>query len=137
MAFPIIPIAIAGLVLVACTQMASKPDNLKDQTLSSLAGSEWAPSANSDQFVQFRSDTELSGFGGCNRFGGSYELNGQRLIIGPMMMTKKACFDTMKSEQAFVSALQNAHHIEATHLKLRVFDENDQVLLELIRKDWD
>ena len=50
----------------------------------------------------------IGGFGGCNNFGGKYELNGERLIVGPLAMTRKACMNGMDDEQAFVGALQNA-----------------------------
>lgn len=136
MGFPLIPLAIAGVLLVACTQVVKSKPNSVEQPLSQLAGSEWGPSVNSSQYVQFKNETELNGNGGCNRFGGSYELNGDRLIVGPLAMTKRACPE-LQAEQAFVKALQNTHHIHATHKTLTLYDDANSVLLELIRRDWD
>lgn len=121
---------------VACAKLAtSQSDN---KSLSDLAGSEWGMEGQDSPFVKFGSNGEMNGNGGCNSFGGSYELNGERLIIGPIMSTKKACFgDVMKQETAFFKALQKAHRIDATHLKLIIYDTDNNELLSLIRRDWD
>ncbi len=132
----LLPLVLVTGVAVACAKIANS--KAEDQPLSSLAGSEWGLEGQDAPFVQFGSDGDMNGNGGCNNFGGSYKLNGQRLIIGPIMSTKKACMgDIMKQEAAFFRALQNAHRIEATHLKLVIFDEHDTELLSLIRRDWD
>jgi heat shock protein HslJ len=49
-----------------------------------------------------------SGNGGCNRYGGGYELNGASLRFGPLVSTKRACAEDALTaqESAFLSALQ-------------------------------
>ncbi len=132
----LLPIILVTGVVVACTKIANS--KTEGQPLSNLAGSEWGFEGQDAPFVQFGSNGDMNGNGGCNSFGGRYELNGQRLIIGPIMSTKKACQgDVMKQETGFLRALQNAHRIEATHLKLVIFDEYNTELLSLIRRDWD
>lgn len=132
----LIPIVLIAGVAVACAKLAGpKPEG---QELSSLAGSEWGIEGVDGPFVQFGANGEMNGSGGCNNFGGSYELNGERLIIGPIMSTKKACFgDVMENEIAFFNALQKAHHVKATHLRLVIYDANNAELLSLARRDWD
>jgi len=132
----LIPLTIAAGIIVACTKaITSKPT---DRALSSLAGSEWGFEGQDAPFLNFGGDGSFNGNGGCNNFGGSYKLNGQRLILGPIMSTKKACpGPAMQKETNFFTALQMAHHIKATHLRLVIYDENDEELLSLIRRDWD
>ena len=63
--------------------------------------------------VTFGADGRLSGFGGCNRFFGTYTLSGETLHVGPVGMTKMACFDHAvgRQEQAFVSAIAGATRV--------------------------
>jgi heat shock protein HslJ len=46
-----------------------------------------------------------SGFAGCNRFSGSYQLAGDRLTFGPLLSTKMACERGMDVESAYLDAL--------------------------------
>lgn len=64
--------------------------------------------------------TRVQGFGGCNRFFGGYELDGQNLRFGKMGMTRMACIDGMEQEQAFVNALHETvrWNILGEHLEL-------------------
>ncbi len=41
--------------------------------------------------IRFMVDGEISGSTGCNSFGGSYELIDDRLHVGPLRMTRRAC----------------------------------------------
>jgi heat shock protein HslJ len=46
-----------------------------------------------------------SGFAGCNRYSGSYELAGNSLKFGPTIMTKMACDQGMDAEAAWADVL--------------------------------
>ena len=46
-----------------------------------------------------------AGFAGCNQYSGSYELSGDSLKFGPMIMTKMACSEAMDTELAYAAAL--------------------------------
>ena len=47
----------------------------------------------------------VSGFAGCNQYGGTYTLSGDRLTLGPLIMTKMACAEpAMTVENAFAKA---------------------------------
>ena len=133
----LIPIAFLAVGLAACAKVATTAAT--NGKLASLAGSEWGPEDGSDRFVQFKAKGEMSGFAGCNNFFGQYEQNGERLIVGPLASTKKACFgqDLMQKEQAFLEALQNAHHIEATYKSLVLKNADGDVITTLRRRDWD
>ncbi len=134
----LIPAGIALTVLVACAK-AVQSKQAHSVPLSSLAGSEWGFQGDDNgPFVQFGSKSDISGFGGCNRFFGTYELNGQKLTVGPLASTKKACVGpAMETERKFLQALQNARRIDATHLALQIYDDSGVELLSLIRRDWD
>lgn len=128
------PILLVTLALSACVKVAK---NVKAQSsLSTLMGSEWGPEGTSDQFVAFKSGGEVIGHGGCNRFFGTYDQNGDTLTFGPLASTKMAC-PNLNEEQAFMSALQSARTVEATHLRLIIKGEDGQALLTLRRRDWD
>ncbi|WP_430972811.1 copper resistance protein NlpE N-terminal domain-containing protein [Sunxiuqinia rutila] len=45
-------------------------------------------------YIEFQLDANrFSGFGGCNRIGGNFELSGDSIQFGMIMATKMACFD--------------------------------------------
>ncbi len=51
-------------------------------------------------------DGSVAGFSGCNRFMGSYSLEGESLTFGPLAATMMACVDQDDQEQHFLGALQ-------------------------------
>ena len=134
MAIPIVPLVLIGVGLIACSAALKTPKSKR--VLFDLAGSEWGFGDGSDRFVQFSDDKEFRGNGGCNNFFGTYDLNGTRLKVGPIASTKRACPE-LDQEREFLTALQKATRIEATHLVLKFFDVNGDELLLLKRRDWD
>jgi heat shock protein HslJ len=67
----------------------------------------------------------VGGNGGCNRYGGSYTLDGSNLTIGPLMSTMMACEPArMQQEQALFSNLQAAatYAINGTTLEIKNAD---------------
>jgi copper homeostasis protein (lipoprotein) len=75
-------------------------------------------------------DRRLTGYAGCNRMVGSYVLDGENLRFGQTATTKMACLDGMKTEDAFLKALDQVRrwHIDGEHLTLA--DENGSVLAQ-------
>ncbi len=59
------------------------------------------------------SGNQINGFGGCNSFGGSFEIDGERLSLGPFRATRRACLDpaAMSQETRFFEALQSVSKI--------------------------
>jgi heat shock protein HslJ len=54
-------------------------------------------------------DGQVSGSSGCNRFHGSFKVDGKMLAIGSLATTRMACEDAvMAQEQEFLRALQSA-----------------------------
>jgi len=138
MALPIIiPLAIGTLALVGCAKLAG--EIRKARPLASLQGSEWGPveTESAEQFVAFKSEGEIIGHGGCNQFFGEYTQEGETLKIGALASTKKLCPDLMEAETAFLKKLQDTRRAEATHVTLKLYDADDEQLMQLQRRDWD
>ena len=106
--------------------------------LTSLAGTEWGPEAGKPvQYIQFK-ESDVSGQGGCNRFGGRYTFDGNALKIGPLVSTRMACEpEVMDAEQAWFRLLESASAAEATPTTLVLKDGNGTVIATLRRRDWD
>lgn len=53
-------------------------------------------------YVEFLPEGRVAGFGGCNRFGGSYKRDGATIEIGPLAASRMACVgEGMAIEDAF------------------------------------
>jgi heat shock protein HslJ len=75
--------------------------------------------------VSFHPDGTVSGFGGCNTFGGGYGVNGSTVTIGPLMSTMMFCDDTTSGfEQQFLAALENATTWSVTSGTLDLRDDS-------------
>jgi putative lipoprotein len=81
--------------------------------------------------VSFLEDGTIQGFGGCNNFSGTYTLDGDSIVVGPLMATRMACADEAAStfEAQFLSALQisTAWSVAGSTLELRADDGSLQV----------
>lgn len=57
--------------------------------------------------VRFDGKGRVSGMGHCNRFSGIYALTGERLSVGAVVVTRRACLGSaLQAEQAFLRALE-------------------------------
>ncbi len=127
----------AGLLVLSSGVAAEEP---------TLAGSEWRPVAlgeltlpeDVDVFVQFRGEGELGGFGGCNRFFGTWQVDGDAITIGPLGATRMACPPPlMEHEAALFAALEAASGFERDRIDLRLFDEEGNELARFAQTDAD
>jgi putative lipoprotein len=67
----------------------------------------------------------VSGDTGCNRFSGSYTVDGQNITIGPLASTRAACPDEelQQQETDFLAALELATTFQVTGDRLDLFRE--------------
>lgn len=75
---------------------------------------------------------EAEGFGGCNSYGTSYEIDGDRITFDRIRSTKKACLEDeiTQQEQRYFQALESANRYELDASGLRItFDGGDGVLV--------
>lgn len=62
--------------------------------------------------LNFEGD-RVNGFGGCNRFGGSFNIVDDQLSFGALDATQRGCDPVVMSQESqFLSALQSAHRID-------------------------
>jgi len=66
---------------------------------------------------------QASGFAGCNRMSGRYELDGAALRFGPMAVTRMACATGMDLETKFLSALEATRGYRMTDKGLELTGE--------------
>lgn len=105
--------------------------------LTILAGSEWGSFGNGVQYIQFR-DGRAAGHSGCNRFTGSYTLEGKRLRFGPVASTRMACDGPRTAlERRWFRMLDRTRYFEATHRVLILRDAHRRVIAKLKRRDGD
>jgi heat shock protein HslJ len=100
-----------------------------------LAGTDWellelqgaaAPLGNGGRRATIRFDADTSrvaGFGGCNRYFGSYALEGRAFRFSGIGMTKMACPDGMTLEQQLASALEATRRYEIAGRELTLFGD--------------
>ena len=99
------------LFLLTCTAALAMET---DQPTTSLPGSAWqvttfaGQSPLADHPITFEFDTEgnIAGDASCNRFGGSCAIDGDKIEVGPLRSTRRACEqDVMQQEQKFLALL--------------------------------
>jgi heat shock protein HslJ len=82
-----------------------------------LPGSAWqvttfagrTPLADHPITFEFDNEGNIAGDGSCNRFGGSCKIEGDKIEVGPLRSTRRACEpDIMQQEQKFLALLAAA-----------------------------
>lgn len=129
----VLALALAALPMAAAAQQG-------------LAGSEWRPLTVAGQpfpegveaFVQFGADGRLTGLGGCNRFSGSYSIDGDNLTIGPVAATRMACPEpAMAAEAALFAAFDAAASFSRDEADLNLLDADGVPVAAFARTDRD
>src|SRR5687767_8652688 len=126
-------IAIFALA-AACTQPQGSP--LTPVAFrAAVAGSEWelhelqggaAPLGAGARraTIRFEADTaRVAGFAGCNRYFGTYALEGTSLRFSAIGMTKMACAQGMALEQQLSAALEATRGYQVTERELTLLDD--------------
>jgi heat shock protein HslJ len=130
---------LAGFALVYLMKMGENWEN-SVPTVDELSASAWRPSHigemavddDSEIFVQFETDGKLSGNGGCNRFFGSYSLDGNKIHVDPIGITRRACPEpAMSFESSFVNAMQLATVIVGQDTRVAFRNEHGQSMVRL------
>ena len=102
-----------------------------------LAGADWVLAGQTgDRAPYLRFDGgRVGGLGGCNRFGGRYEADGDKLTFSPMMATRMACRpDIMKAEQTFMDMLAKVKAMALDGDRLELLDGAGKVLATFDRR---
>ena len=105
-----------------------------------LEGTSWVVAAAGKRgpSLSLAGDGKLAGSGGCNRFFGSYEQQGEALSFSPLGSTRMACPpDIMKREQAFFDMLGKVRAARREASTLVLLDGAGQELATLSRRGAD
>lgn len=122
-------------VATASCQPSTTPDPSPAEFRAAVTGTEWtlreldgSPAAvgagGRAPTLQFEADTaRVAGFAGCNRWFGSYTLDGRALRFGGIGMTRMACTEGMELEQRFAAALAATRRYELSGAQLTLLGE--------------
>jgi len=80
-----------------------------------------ALSGENEAYFILNADGTITGFGGCNHFNGSWEMENEQLVVGPMMVTKMAC-DSLETETHLLAALDGKVTANLDDVTLTVTD---------------
>lgn len=94
-------------------------------------GAETAVIADSNITLELNAAGKAGGYGGCNTYGGSYEVQGDMLVLGEIVSTLMACADQAVTEQemVYLAALQTAGRFELTDGALTIFYDDETSVL--------
>jgi copper homeostasis protein (lipoprotein) len=81
-----------------------------------------APKQREPYFILDNKSKRIAGFGGCNRFTGTYQQNSDRLAFGKMAMTFMACSEGMETERDFTAALEQVRSWKLLGEHLELYD---------------
>jgi heat shock protein HslJ len=116
-----------AILLVACGGTGGDPLNGTTWELYSMG--QYSPIPGSRITLQFE-DGQVSGNGGCNSYGGEYQVNGDKIEIGMLMSTLMACVDPamMEQETIFMGVLGNAQSFDIVDGQLQISGSDGETL---------
>ncbi len=131
-------IMLFAIVFFATSCATSKKVNMVNEQ---LANTKWSLTSFTDNgkenkvttgraFMQL-DDTKKSigGNGSCNRFGGSYTINGNSFSVSKVFSTKMYCEDVQKTEDSFLRLLETVTKYEVKGNTLLLYN-NEQIVLQ-------
>lgn len=123
--------AAAAIALDGCTALAQPSTASLENTywkLTELGGKSIAVArpAQEPHFILHPDTRRVSGAGGCNRFIGGYQLDGDRLTFGQTAATMMACRDEMETEREFFTALRRVRKARISGQQLELLDDADR-----------
>jgi heat shock protein HslJ len=136
---------LAGIALVSFVSMSKRANTVP--TVVELSASAWRPSnigemkvdSDSEMYVQFAADGQLTGHGGCNNFFSRYRLEDNKIHVDPIGVTRRSCEpEIMSMELSFVESLQLAKNISGVGNRMAMRNDQGQATLRFVaieRKD--
>ncbi len=84
--------------------------------------------------LEFEAGGQAGGSGGCNSYGGSYQVQGNTLTFSQIISTLMACTDNQvnRQEQRYLKALQTAGAFEVAGDRLTIWYDNRQGMLNFV-----
>ncbi len=80
---------------------------------------------------------KITGYSGCNSYGGTYTAKGAALQLGEIAMTLMACLEdgVMEQEQAYMAALSAVAKVRMDYDRLELLDASGATLLAYVRQE--
>ena len=122
-------LAAAAIALTAGPALAQPATASLENTywkLTELGGKSIAVTRQEPHFILHSDTRRVSGAGGCNRFIGGYQLDGDLLTFGQTAGTMMACGDEMEIEREFFTALRQVRKARVSGRELELFDDADR-----------
>jgi heat shock protein HslJ len=124
---------VAGVFLLAACggddDDAAAPPSLDGTSWSLVEGMDITIPDDGEMTIAFEGG-RASGSGGCNRFAGSYEQDGDSISLGRLASTRMACAEAvMTAERSYHSALESVTSWSATGGVLVLSDGGGEALL--------
>jgi heat shock protein HslJ len=119
--FTVAALFISGIILIPGCSAGDEALSLKSTKweLDSLTAITMPP-LNKKSTVEFSGDGKLSGYGGCNSFGGRYKSSAGKLTTSDIYATEMAC-ENMQVESNFISALMKNDTYKVKGSKLYLY----------------
>ncbi len=85
--------------------------------------------------LEFKENNQVGGNGGCNSYGGKYEMQDDNLSFKDITSTLMACADEQvtQQEQQYFQALQTATRFEITEDNLTIWYADEQNKLSFVK----
>jgi len=128
-------IALAGmLALVGCgSQKNAKSIDITGKWAIEQAMGVSTEGAENHAFINFEKDGNLNGNASVNVFNGSYKLNGDKLTLSNIGMTKMMGA-SMEIEDAITEAINTTASVKADGEKIMVLDQKDKTVMVLVKE---
>ena len=117
-----------AILLVACGGTAG--DSLNGTTWELYSMGRYSPIAGSKTTIQFE-DGQVGGLGGCNHYGGEYQISGNTITIDKLYMTEMACMSpegVMDQESTYLQFLGGAQRFEIVNGQLQMYGSAGEAL---------
>ena len=117
-----------AILLVACGGTAG--DSLNGTTWELYSMGRYSPIAGSKTTIQFE-DGQVGGLGGCNHYGGEYQISGNTITIDKLYMTEMACMSpegVMDQESTYLQFLGGAQRFEIVNGQLQIYRSAGEAL---------
>jgi putative lipoprotein len=128
-------IVIVAVVLAACTS-ATQTEALREREwkLAWVEAFPSIPAGVATPTLRFEAGDRMGGRTGCNSAGGTYTVDGDRLTIGNIISTKRACAAQAGNqlEVAYLGALEQTRSFRIVDEKLELLDGSGSVVARFI-----
>jgi heat shock protein HslJ len=139
-------LALASLLLAACTVTREPVGEPDDDAGEALVGTEWIldgmngePALTETRVTMQFDNGRVGGFSGCNSYGGEYRVEGNRLVLSDIGATAMACLDpenVMDQEAEFHRILASDDlTFEAADDRLRIYSGDADPALEFSARE--